>query len=260
MPVRLDHKIALVTGGGRGIGRGCSLALAELGADVAMTYRKNEAAANETRAEIEKLGRRAWAVQCDVSIEEDVARMTGEVLDAAGRIDILICNAGIASRGNTIGQTTTKEMRRVLDTHVMGSFWCCREAIPALRKSEDGRIVLMSSVATLGHGARGGPYNMAKSAIESLCKTLCKEEGPHGIRVNCIAPGLVETEMGKRLVQAREGVDIKDLYSTYPFGRVGQPEDIGNLAAFLCSAEGGYVSGQIVYVNGGGFQRSDKIV
>ncbi len=251
----LEGKVAFVTGGGRGIGRGCSLALARGGADIAIAYRKDEKTAEETAAEIRKLGRKARAIQCDVSQEDQVKAAVAEVVDQMGKIDILVCNAGIASRGNAVRDTSTEEMRRVLDTHIMGSFWCCREALDSMRASGDGRIIIISSVATISHGARGAPYNMAKSALESLMKTLCKEEGPNGIRVNAIGPGLIETEMGRRLVAARSGTDIKDLYATHPFGRVGQPEDIGNLAAFLCSDEGGYVSGQTIYVHGGGFTR-----
>jgi 3-oxoacyl-[acyl-carrier protein] reductase len=247
-------RVALVTGGGRGIGRGCSLALAKKGADIALTYRKDDSAAEETKADIAKLGRRALTVKCDVSKEDDVKACVKRVLDEFGKIDILICNAGIASRGNTLRDTTTEEMRRVFDTHVMGSYWCCREAIDSLRAQKKAHIILLSSIATIAHNARGGPYSMAKAAIEAMTKVLSKEEGPHGIRVNCIAPGLIETEMGRRLMKAREGVEIEELHAKFPFGRVGQPEDIGNLAAFLCSDESEYISGQTIYVHGGGFQ------
>lgn len=254
----LEGRVAVVTGGGRGIGRGCALALAKKGADIALTYRKDDDAAAKTKTDIEALGRRALTIQADVGKEDDVKAMVKRAMDEFGRIDILICNAGIASRGNTIHDTTTEEIRRVLDTHVMGSFWCCRESLDALRAAgkAHGRahIVLMSSIATIAHNANGGPYSMAKAAIEGMTKVLSKEEGPHGVRVNCIAPGLIETEMGRRLVKARENVDIKDLYARFPFGRVGQVEDIGNLAAFFCSDEAEYISGQIVYVHGGGFQ------
>ncbi len=253
--MNLSGRTALVTGGGRGIGKGCAMALARAGADVAITYRKDEEAAKSVVEEIKKLGRKALAVSCDVAFEDQVNAMVKTVLEQMGKIDLLICNAGIASRGNLIHDTTTEELRRVLDTHVLGSFWCVRAALDSLRAQGNAHVILMSSVATINHGERGAPYNMAKSAIESLGKTLSKEEGPNGIRVNVIGPGLIETDMGRRLMKARSGVEIEAIKEAFPFGRVGQPEDIGNLAAFLCSEEGSYISGQVIYVHGGGFQR-----
>jgi len=250
----LEGKVALITGGGRGIGLGCSVALAETGADIAMTYRKNAEAGAESVKIIEGLGRKAIAVKCDQSQEDEVIAASKQILEEMGRIDILICNAGIASRGNSVRDTTTKEMRLVLDTHVMGSFWFCRETLDAIRERGEGHIILISSVATTSFGARGAPYAMAKVAMEAMAKTLMKEEGPNGIRVNIIGPGLVQTEMGSRLVAARNNADITKLGATFPFGRVAQPYDIGNVAAFLCSPQGSYVNGQTIYVDGGGFQ------
>lgn len=256
--MNLQGRVAFVTGGGRGIGAACSVALAEAGADVALTYRRDEASANETAEKITALGRKAIVVQCDVSEQEQVGATIENILAETGKIDILVCSAGIASRGNSVRDTSTEEMLRVFDTHVMGSFWCCQGVIDSMREQGGGRIIIISSAATKSHGANGAPYSMAKSALESLMKTLSKEEGPNGIRVNAIGPGLVETEMGRRLSKARGAADIKDLYKTYPFGRVCQPEDIGNLAAYLCSDEGSYISGQVIYVDGGGFIRPDK--
>lgn len=254
--MNLEGRVALVTGGGRGIGAGCSMAFAQAGADVALTYRKDEDSAKDTVAEIEKLGRKALPVRCDVSQEDQVAAAIKKVLGEFKKIDILVSNAGIASRGNSVLDTSTEEMRRVFDTHVMGTFWCCQGVIASMRDQGKGHIIIISSTATIGHAANGAPYNMAKSALESLTNTLSKEEGPNGIRVNTIGPGLIETEMGRRLVKARGTTDIKDLHAVSPFGRVGQPEDIGNLAAFLCTDEGSYVSGQTIYVHGGGFTQT----
>ena len=256
--MNLQGRVALITGGGRGIGAGCSLALAEAGADIALTYRKDEDSAKETAEKITKLGRNAVVVQCDVSQEDQAKDAVEKILAEMGKIDILVCNAGIASRGNSVRDTSTEEMLRVLDTHVMGSFWCCQGVIDSMRDQGKGHIIIISSVATKSHAANGAPYSMAKSALESLMRVLSKEEGPNGIRVNAIGPGLVETEMGRRLSKARGAADIKDLYKTHPFDRVCQPEDLGNLAAYLCSDAGSYVSGQIIYVDGGGFIRPNS--
>ena len=253
--MNLTEKIAFITGGGRGIGKGCALALARAGADIALTYRRDEEAAQQTVAEIEKLGRKALSLQCDVSEEEQVESAAKRAVDELGGVDILVANAGIASRGSTVRDTPSGEFLALFNTHVMGAIWSTKAVLDSMRERGDGRIVLISSVATKQHGANSAPYSMAKAAIESLMLVLSREEGPNGVRVNAIAPGLIETEMGRRLSAAR-GSDIKDLYSVYPFGRVGQPEDIGNLAAFLCSEEGSYISGQVIYVDGGGFIRT----
>lgn len=257
--MKLQGKVALITGGGRGIGRGCAMALAGAGADVAITYRKDDAAAAQTVAAIEALGRRAIAISCDVGHEDQVNNAAAGALAHFGRVDILVANAGIASRGLTVRDTTSDEMRRVMDTHVMGSFWCAKAVIDPMRSQGEGHIFFISSIATLSNAANTAPYTMAKSAIESLTQVLCKEEGPNGIRVNCIGPGLIDTDMGARLVKGRSGVDIKNLYESFPFGRVGQSEDIGNLVAFLSSPEGSYISGQVVYVHGGGFQKHEVV-
>ena len=250
----LSGKVGLVTGGNRGIGAGCSLALAKGGADVAFTYRRDEESAKETAAAIEALGRKAMFIQADVSNEEEAKAAVESVIKNMGRVDFLIANAGVASRGNTVRDTPTEEFRRLIDTHAFGAIWVSQAVIDTMREQGDGRIIFISSVATRHHGARSAPYTMAKVSMEAIAKALALEEGPNGIRTNVIGPGLVETQMGTRLSKAH-GNDIKELHNTYPFGRVCQPEDIANVAAFLCSDEGSYVNGQIIYVDGGGFQR-----
>lgn len=251
----LSGRVALITGGNRGIGAACALALARAGADIALTYRRDQESAKETASQIEALGRKVFVDQADVSIEEQAKSICTNALGEFGKIDILIGNAGIASRGNTVRDTPTEEFRKLINTHVFGALWVCQGVIDSMRESGNGRIILISSVATKNHAANGAPYTMAKVAMEALANTLAQEEGPNGIRTNIIGPGLVETEMGRRLSKARGTDDIKDLYATFPFGRVCQPEDIGNLAVFFASEEGAYVNGQRVYVDGGGFVR-----
>ena len=250
----LSGKVALITGGNRGIGAACSLALAKAGADVAFTYRRDEDSAKETAAAIEALGRKALVIQADVSNEEEAKGAAAAVIDSMGKVDFLIANAGVASRGNTVRDTPTKEFRKLIDTHAFGAIWVSQAVIDSMREQGEGRIIFISSVATRNHSARSAPYTVAKVAMEAVAKALALEEGPNGIRTNTIGPGLVETEMGTRLSKAR-GKDIKELHNTFPFGRVCQPEDIANVAAFLCSNEGSYVNGQLIYVDGGGFVR-----
>ena len=249
----LVGRVALVTGGGRGIGRAISLALAEGGADIAVNYRSDSAAASETVMEIEKLGRRAIAVQASVDSLEDDERMVSEVVGAFGFVDILVNDGGIASRGRRVSDTDPAELERVIRTHAIGPHHLSRLVLPSMRERERGDIVMISSVATLAHAANGAPYNMGKAALEALAFTLAKEEQPNGIRVNVVAPGLVETEMGRRLVKGAAGIDdISTLNDMSPFGRVCQPDDVANVVRFLVSERAGYVSGQKINVHSAG--------
>ena len=249
----LAGRVALVTGGSRGIGRAIALGLAEDGADVAVNWRRDEAAAKETVAEIEKLGRRAGAYRASVdSLDEDRAMVEAVHADL-GTIDILVNNAGIASRGQSVTDTDPAEMERVVRIHAFGPHYLSKLVIPAMRERPRGDIVMVSSAATQRCGANGAPYNMGKAAMEALARTLFKEERAHGIRVNIVAPGLVETEMGRRLMRATAGVqDLRALDPHMPFGRVCQPEDVADVVRFLVSDRAGYVTGERIYVHGGG--------
>jgi NAD(P)-dependent dehydrogenase (short-subunit alcohol dehydrogenase family) len=249
----LAGRIALVTGGGRGIGRAISIALAEDGADVAVNYRRDQEAARDTVAAIEKLGRRARAYGGSVDDLESNARMVESIARDLGDVDILVNNAGIASRGQTVEETDPAELERVVRIHALGPHHLCKLVIPGMRRKERADIVMISSVATLGYAGRGAPYNMGKAAMEALAFTLSKEVRDDGIRVNVVAPGLVETEMGRRLTKARTGItDLRQLDATMPFGRVCQPEDVANVVRFLVSEHASYVTGQKINVHGGG--------
>lgn len=248
----LEGRVALVSGGGRGVGRGIALGLAQDGADIVINYRRDEEAANELVREIEQMGRRAKAYAASVDSWDDDQAMVEAAVKDFGHIDILVNNAGIASRGQSVENTDPAEMERVLRTHAFGSFYLSKLVIPHMRGRERGDIIFISSVATATNGANGAPYNMGKAAIEALSMTLAKEVVGDNIRVNIVAPGLVETEMGKRLVRATQGVeDIATLHESSPFGRVCQPADIANVVRFLVSDLGSYVSGQRIYVDGG---------
>jgi len=249
----LEGRVALVTGGGRGIGRAISLALAEDGADVAVNYRRDDAAAKETVAEIERLGRRARAYAAAIDDEGACQRMVEAVLADLGPVGILVNNAGIASRGKSVKNTDPAELEHVVRVHALGPAALCRMVIPEMRKLERGDIVMISSMATEHPVPNGAPYNMGKAAMEALAFTLAREERKHGIHVNVVAPGLVETEMGRRLVKAGSGIDdLRKLDPTMPYGRVCQPEDVAGAVRFLVSDRAGYVNGQRIYVHGGG--------
>ncbi|MBV8234206.1 MAG: SDR family oxidoreductase [Acidimicrobiia bacterium] len=248
----LEGRVALVSGGGRGIGRSIALGLAADGADVAINYRRDGEAARETLAEIEGLGRKAAAYQASIDDVEADEAMVDEVLAAFGHVDILVNNAGIASRGGSVAKTDPAEVVRVIGTHAIGAHHLCRLLVPQMRERERGDIVMVSSVATKQMAGGGAPYNMAKAALEALALTLANEEKRHGIRVNVVAPALVDTEMGRRLVKGAMGVeDIRTLDDGMPFGRVIAPEDVAATVRFLVSDRGAFITGQRIYVDGG---------
>lgn len=249
----LDGRVALVTGGGRGIGRGISELLASEGAAVAVNYRKDKDAADETAAAITAAGGLARAYQASVDDEDQDRAMVAAVVDELGPISILVHNGGIASRGRAVADTDADEVLRLLNTHAIGPHILSRLVLPSMRTCPRGDIVFISSVASRLLNGNGAPYNMGKSAMEALAFTLAKEERDNGIHVNVAAPGLVESEMGRRLAKATRGVaDLRDIDATSPYGHVCQPEDVARVVLFFCSDLGGYVTGQRVEVDGGG--------
>lgn len=249
----LSGRVALVTGGGRGIGKAISLALAEDGATVAVNYRRDEDAANETVAEIEKAGGKAKAYAASVEDWDADKAMVEAILADFGHIDILVNNAGIASRGQSVADTDPAEMERVVRTHAFGPHYLAKLVLPSMRQQGRGDIIMISSVAARGLGPNGAPYNMGKAAMEALAMTLFKEERRYNIRVNIVAPGLTETEMGTRLAKATQGIQsMRDIDKRSPFGRVCQPEDIADAVRFLVSDRGFYITGQRIEVDGGG--------
>ena len=248
----LEGRVALVTGGGRGIGRAISLALAADGATIAVNYRRDEEAATATVAEIEKAGGKAKAYAASVEDWEQDKAMVEQVVADFGHVDVLVNNAGIASRGQSVADTDPAEMERVVRTHAFGPHYLSKLVLPSMRTRPRGDIIMISSVAARGLGPNGAPYNMGKAAMEALAMTLFKEERRDGIRVNVVRPGLTETEMGSRLARATQGVqDMRDIDARSPFGRVCQPEDIAKVVHFLVSDASFYVTGQTIEVDGG---------
>lgn len=249
---RAAARAALVTGASRGIGRAIALALARDGFSVAVNYRRGEAEAREVVEAIEALGGRAVALQASLDVAEDVDRLAAEATAALGPIDVLVCNAGIASRGLPVVETEAAELQRVMAVHALAAHRLAHLLVPAMRERGRGAIVFISSSEVSHMRANGAPYNMAKAAMEALALTLGHEEVRHGIRVNVVAPGLVVTDMGEKLVKAKLGVDdISELDARQPLGRVTRPDDVARVVRFLVSEDADLVTGQRIVVDGG---------
>jgi 3-oxoacyl-[acyl-carrier protein] reductase len=243
---RLDGKTALVTGGGRGIGRGIALEFTREGANVAVNYRRDRAAADSVVREIEGLGRRAIAVEGDVSDWAQVESMVARAVDFLGGLDIAVANSGVASRYQTVAELDPGEWHRVTATDLDGAFYTAKAVIPHLVASK-GVLLFISSVGADMAAAGGAPYHAAKAAVNVLTRVVAKEVASAGVRVNCIAPGLVRSDMGNKLI----GFFGEGLVQTIPLGRAGEPADLGRAAVFLASADGAWITGKILRVDGG---------
>lgn len=245
--MKLAGKTAIVTGGSRGIGRGIVLAFAREGADVAINYRRDAAAARETAEQVKALGRRAEVYQADVADWPAVETM----FQAAGRdfggFDVVVANSGVASRTASLVDTDPDYWNKVLGVDLNGVFHTCKAGVPRLR--DRGNVIVVSSIGADLCAPSGAPYYVAKAGANALVKVLAKELAPERKRVNCIAPGMVASDMGNRLVAALgEGA-----VNTIPLGRIGQPEDIGAAAVFLASGDASFITGKILRVDGGVF-------
>jgi len=246
--VRFEGKVALVTGGGRGIGAATCEVLARDGAKVAVCD-LDQAPAEEVAGRLEGRG---LAVACDVSRRDQVEAAVQRVVDSFGRLDILVCCAGII-RDNLIHKMTDDDWDAVINTHLRGSFLCAQAAQRVMVPQRYGKIVFLSSTSALGNRGQAN-YSAAKAGLQGMARTLAIELGPFNINVNAVAPGFVETRMTEATAR-RLGIDWEEFKrmaaERTPLRRVGQPVDIANVIAFLCSDEAGFVSGQTLYVQGG---------
>ncbi|RCX21358.1 3-oxoacyl-[acyl-carrier-protein] reductase [Fontibacillus phaseoli] len=237
---------ALVTGASRGIGRSIALALAEAGANVAVNYAGNEAAAAQVVSEIEALGVKAYAVKAHVGNSGQFDEMVKGALDAWGRLDILVNNAGI-TRDNLIMRMKEEEFDDVIETNLKGVFNGIKAVTRPMLKQRSGRIINISSVLGVLGNVGQANYVAAKAGVIGLTKSSARELGSRGITVNCIAPGFIETDMTDQLSdELRQG-----MLGNIPLARLGQPEEIAQVVVFLASNSASYMTGQTLHVDGG---------
>ena len=244
--IDLSGKSALVTGGSRGIGKAIGLRLATQGADVAFSFKGNEVAARETAREIQAMGRRAIAIQGDVAQVESADAVVKTALDAFGKLDILVNNAGI-TRDDLIMRMSPEAWREVLETNLFGAFWMTKAVTRPMLKARGGRIINITSVSGQAGQTGQANYSAAKAGLIGLTKATARELASRGITVNAVAPGFVLTELTQDLPDELK----QEITSRTPLGRFGTTEEIANAVAFLASDEAGYITGQVLAVDGG---------
>ena len=243
----LSDKVALVTGGGRGLGRAIALALARQGADVAVNYRSNADSAAEVVTEIRSLGRAAIAIQGDTSAGREACEaIVKAAIDEFGKVDILVNNAGI-TRDNLIMRMDGDEWQSVIDTNLSGPFWMTRAIARPMLKARSGRIINMSSVAGRMGNVGQANYASAKAGLIGLTKSVARELASRGITCNAIAPGLIDTELTADISQAARDFVI----NSTPLGYIGSVEDVAAAAVYFASDESRYITGQVLGVDGG---------
>jgi NAD(P)-dependent dehydrogenase (short-subunit alcohol dehydrogenase family) len=246
--MRLDGRVAVVTGGGGGLGTLAACAFADAGADVvvaARTLSKCEATAQRVRS----AGRRALALSVDVTVPEQVGRMVDAAREAFGRVDILFNNAGITSP-RTLEDSDPDEWFRIVEVNVKSTFLCSRAVIPGMRARGEGRIINMGSILSARGMANRTAYATSKAAVAQLTRSLALELGGSGITVNALGPTVIVTDLNRDLIRRQPGL-YDALLARTPVGRLGQPEDIAGALVFLASPAAAFVTGQTIYVDGG---------
>jgi 3-oxoacyl-[acyl-carrier protein] reductase len=241
----VENKVALVTGSSRGIGKTIVLRLAEAGASLVVNYKSDRSAAEEVVQSIKKMKRKAIAIQSDVSNFADVEEMIKKVTSEFGRIDILVNNVG-PFLYKTIYDTTIQEWHEVINSNLNSTFYCCKAVVPIMRKQKSGNIINIgapNAERTQGY-TRNCAYATAKTGVVVFSKSLAREEGKNGIRVNVINPGFIQTDEYTKKMK-------EDMPKQVPLRRLGKPEDIANAVLFLVSNEANYITGSVLNVHGG---------
>lgn len=244
----LSGKVAIVTGSTKGIGRAIAEALAQAGARVVISSRK-EAKCNDVAGAINAAGGEAMAVACNISHADELRALVDATLTAWERIDVLVCNAAVNPYYGPLAEIPEDAYDKIMDTNVKSNLWLCNMVIPQMAERKDGAVIIVSSIGGLKGNDKLGAYGLSKAADMQLARNLAVEWGHANIRVNCIAPGLVRTDFARVLWEDTQA--HARAVATYPIGRLGEPEDIAGAALFLAAPAGSFVTGQTLVVDGG---------
>ncbi|TBX17223.1 3-oxoacyl-[acyl-carrier-protein] reductase [Clostridium perfringens] len=242
----LKDKVAIVTGGTRGIGRAIALKLADHGANIVINYRNSDKEAEELKAILEEKGVKVLTVKCDISNFEDSKNLMNKCKEVFGKIDILVNNAGI-TKDTLIMRMKEEDFDNVIDVNLKGTFNCAKHASAIMLKQRFGKIINMTSVVGIAGNAGQVNYAASKAGVIGLTKSLAKELGSRGITVNAVAPGFINTDMTASLSEKVKEEASKNI----PLKRLGDPEDVANLVGFLASDAANYITGQVINVDGG---------
>ena len=242
----MGDKVALVTGGSGGIGSAIAIKLSEKGFNVVITYLSNEKAAKEVIEKVEENNVKGLAIKADVSKEKDVEEMMKTINNEFKTIDVLVNNAGI-TRDNLLLRMKSEDWNQVIDTNLKSVYLCTKAVTRNMMKKKYGKIINITSVVGISGNAGQSNYSASKAGVIGFTKSVAKELGSRGINVNAVAPGFIDTDMTSVLSE-----DIKDeMLKSIPLNRVGKPQDVANLVAYLCSDEADYITGQVIHVDGG---------
>jgi NAD(P)-dependent dehydrogenase (short-subunit alcohol dehydrogenase family) len=247
-PFSLADKVAVITGSSRGIGRAIAETMASLGAKVVISSRKADACA-EVAAEITGRGGEAAVIPCNISRKPEVEHLAAGTVKRWGRIDILVCNAAVNPVYGPLGQLSDEAFDKIMGANVKSNLWLCNLVIPGMAERGGGAVVIISSIAGLRGTSVIGGYGISKAADFALARNLAVEWGPKNVRVNCVAPGLVQTDFARALWENPEA--LKRRTESTPLRRIGQPHEIGPVAAFLASPAASFITGQVIVADGG---------